>query len=47
METMVKHYSAELLPVAAQLTARLVSSVLRKHFLFSHAVGSVSYINAS
>jgi hypothetical protein len=25
METMVKHYSAELLPVAAQLTARLVS----------------------
>jgi hypothetical protein len=25
METMVKHYTAELLPVAAQLTARLVS----------------------
>lgn len=27
METMVKYYSAELLPVAAQLTARLVSGV--------------------
>ena len=28
METMVKHYTAELLPVAAQLTARLVSNFI-------------------